>query len=278
MVTAVRAFVVASLCALCAYGASGCGTETVGAEELAQAATTSERTNGFRVGLVGSLETAEGEFDMTGSGVMDMRGQRGDMTMVIRGQKVRQVMDRYVMYMQMPQLEPALEDGKEWAKLDLNRYGKEMGVDIGAVQQPGSSDPRQMFNQLKAMSGEIEKVGTEEVRGVEATHYSGEVDIDRLHEVVPADRREAARKSIERAKEISGIGDYPLDVWVDEDDQVRRMRMQMDMKVQGQDIAFDFTMDYFDYGTRVDVQVPPENEVQDLTELAGQGQSGFGGP
>lgn len=277
MHVAVRVLVATALCALAVWGATGCGTDTVGVEQLAKAADASGRTTGVKVGIDAAIEGPQGDVDMTGSGVMDMRGQRGEFTYEFQGQEIRQVMDRFVMYMQSPQFDPLLDDGKEWAKIDVERSSKEFGIDVGSVQQPGSGDPRQMFGQIKAMSGDIKKDGTEEVRGVETTHYSGNVDIDNLHKALPPDRQAAARKSIERAKEVSGLEDYPLEVWIDDDDQVRRMRMKMEMKILQQEIAFDFTMDFFDYGSRVDIDVPPAEEVQDITELAAQGASQLGG-
>jgi hypothetical protein len=277
MVMALRALVATLLAALVVAAATGCGTETVGVEEIAKAADASERTTGMRVALEATIDGPQGDVDMTGSGVMDMMGRRGELTYRFQGQEMRQVMDRFVMYMKSPQFEPALGEGKEWAKIDLERSSKELGVDLGAVQQPGSGDPRQMFSQLKAMSGEIERVGNEDVRGVQTTHYSGDVEIDNLHRGLPPDRQEAARRSIERVKEVSGLKDYPLDVWIDEDDRVRRMRMAMEMEILEQDIAFDLTMEFYDYGTRVSIDVPPEDEVEDLTELAARGASAFGG-
>lgn len=277
MPIAVRWLVATVVAALAVAGATGCGTETVGVETVAQAADASGRTSGVKVGVDATIEGPQGEVPMTGSGEMDMRGQRGQFTYDIQGQEMRQVMDRFTMYMQSPQFDAALEDGKEWAKLDMQRASKEFGIDLGAVQQPGSGDPRQMFSQLKAMAGEIEKVGTEEVRGAETTHYAGNVELDRIPETLPPDRRAAAHKSLDRAREISGLEDYPMDVWIDEDDHVRRMRIRMDMKVLQQEISMDMTMEFFDYGSPVSIDLPPEGDVQDLTELAAQGAQAFGG-
>jgi hypothetical protein len=276
MLNAVRAVVATALAGVLVWSATGCGTDTVGGEQLARAADTSGRTTGFKVGLEGTVGSQQGDIDMTGSGVMDMKGQRGELTFDVAGQEIRQVMDRFVMYMQAPSFEGVLEDGEKWAKIDLGRASREFGVDLGAVQNPGSGDPRQMFAQLKAMSGDIEEVGTEEVRGVETTHYSGDVEIDNLHKALPPDRQAAARKSIERAKEVGGLKDYPLDVWIDDDDQVRRMRIRMEMEPRQQKVTFDFTMDFFDYGTRVDIDIPPEDEVRDVTQLTAQTSAAAG--
>ena len=277
MVIAVRALVATVLSGLVVWGATGCGTETVGGEELAQAADASQRTAGVKVAIDGEVTGPQGDLPLSGEGVMDMKGQRGEFTFRIQGQEIHQVMDRLTMYMRSPQFDSALDEGKEWAKIDLERSSRELGVDVTAVQQPGSGDPRQMFAQLKTVSGDIEKVGTDEVRGVDTTHYRAKVKLDDLHKSLPPERREAARKSVERMKELAGLEDYPIEVWIDDDDLVRKMRLEMDMKVLDQEIGFDFSMEFYDYGTRVAVELPPEDEVQDLTDLAAQGASGLGG-
>jgi hypothetical protein len=277
MLIAVRALVVTVLAGLLVWGATGCGTETVGVEELAQAADASGATDGVKLSIDATIDGPQGDVDMTGSGEMDMKGQRAQLEYAFQNQSMRQVMDHFTMYMQSPQFDAALEDGKKWAKIDMQRASKEFGIDLGSVQQPGSGDPRQMFSQLKAMAGDIEKAGTEKVRGVETTHYEGTVDVDKIPDTLPADRRAAARKTLERTKEISGLDDYDMDVWIDDDDLVRRMRMKMDMKVLQQEISFDFTMEFYEYGTRVTIDLPPEDEVQDLTDLAARGASALGG-
>ena len=50
---------------------------------------------------------------------------------------------------------------------------------------------------LRAVSEEVEELGTEDVRGVETTHYRTTVDLRRYPDLVPPDRRELARRSIE---------------------------------------------------------------------------------
>jgi hypothetical protein len=263
MATAVRVLVAAVLGALTVALAAGCGTETVGVEQIASAADASERTSGMRVALKATIDVADREVPMSGSGVMDMRGRRAQLTYRVEGQEIHQVMDGLNMYMQSPQFEPVLEDGKTWAKMDLARANRELGI-----QQPGNSDPRQMLGQLKAVSGEVEKVGEEEVRGVETTHYRGEVDLRKTADDLPPARREAARRRIERFIDQFGVENYPMDVWIGEDDLVRRLRMRPSMELLGQEMSFDMTMDFFDYGTPVRVDLPPKDEVQDITDLA----------
>lgn len=271
MAMVVRALVATVLAALVVAAAAGCGSETVGVEEIANAADASERTDGMKVAVEATVDGPGGEIPMTGSGVMDMKGQRGEFEYRLQGQEMRQVADRLTMYFKGGPFAAGLEDGKEWAKLDLARANREMGIDLGALQQPGSGDPRQMFSQLKAVSGDVEKLGEEEVRGVETTHYRGEVDLLKTPDGLPPERREAARKSMERAIEQFGLENYPMDVWIGDDDLVRRIRMEPSMEVLGQEISFEMTMEFYDYGSPVSIELPRRDEVQDVTDLASQG-------
>jgi hypothetical protein len=134
-----------------------------------------------------------------------------------------------------------------------------------------------MFSQLKAVSGDVEKVGSDEVRGVETTHYRAEVDLLKIPESLPPERREAARKSMERAREQFGLENYPMEVWIGEDDLVRRIRLEPSMEILGQEISFDMTMEFYDYGTPVSVQVPAADQVQDMTDVASDAADVLGG-
>jgi hypothetical protein len=268
MAIALRALGATLLAALVVALATGCGTETVGVEEIARAADLSERTSGVKVAVEATIHGPQGEVPMTGSGVMDMRGQQVAFNYEFQDQRMEQVADGLTMYFKGGPFTADLEDGKEWAKLDLARANRELGIDLGAVQQPGGGDPRQMFSQLKGVSGEVEKVGEEEVRGVETTHYRGEVDLLRIAESVPRRRREAARTSMERAVEQFGLENYPVDVWIGEDDLVQRIRMEPSMEILGQAISFEMTMEFYDYGTPVSIDPPPADRVQDVTERA----------
>ena len=73
----------------------------------------------------------------------------------------------------------------------------------GRLSQFGSfagTDPRDVFGMLKAVSGSIEAVGTEEIRGVETSHYMATVDVAKLEQLVPAEQRQSLGRLDEAAK------------------------------------------------------------------------------
>jgi hypothetical protein len=69
-----------------------------------------------------------------------------------------------------------------------------------------------------------------------------------------------------------------MEIWVGEDKMIRRVKWSQSMKAQGTDqvVAASFTSDYYDFGTKVSVEPPPEDDVRDVTEEAAAGLLGEG--
>jgi hypothetical protein len=99
-------------------------------------------------------------------------------------------------------------------------------------------------------------VGKESVRGVRTTHFRFEVDPRRAAE---AEGQEAALPQLEAA----GVDTLPLDVWIDDDDLPRRIRMALG--AAGADIEID--IEFFDYGEPISVEAPPEGSVRHVESL-----------
>ena len=66
---------------------------------------------------------------------------------------------------------------------------------------------------------------------------------------------------------VAAYGDAPLetDIWIDDDGLVRRQTMVIE--VMGQDVTQ--TMEYFDYGEPVEVDIPAADESVDISDLLG---------
>jgi hypothetical protein len=60
--------------------------------------------------------------------------------------------------------------GKPWIKVDLSAVGKQAGIDLSQFTQLGT-DPAQMVGWLRTVSGDVTTVGTEQIDGVDTTHY-----------------------------------------------------------------------------------------------------------
>jgi len=126
----------------------------------------------------------------------------------------------------------------------------------------GQNDPSQMLQYLRATS-DIDEVGQDTVRGSSTTHYRARLQIEKVAKRIPAD---AARALRELSKSL-GTKEIPLDVWVDDDGLVRRIKMDWHPPNGG---SFVVTMDLFDFGD-VDIDVPAKADTTDLSTMLGGG-------
>ena len=175
-------------------------------------------------------------------------------------------------YMKSPLLASQLPDGKQWLSYDLAKTGQQLGIG-DPTQFNQSGDPMQALRNLRATSDRVERVGRERVRGVSTTHYRGTVDVRKLPDLLPAAKREEARRSIDRLIDLIGTDSYPMEIWVDDKRLVRRFRLNMDMKIaQAGDrhMKIDMTIDMFDFGPKPVAKAPPADEVYDVTSRVGQ--------
>jgi hypothetical protein len=241
---------------------------TVGPEAVAQAAERTSTSDGLRFSLLGEMQLPEvGSVSFTGNGAVDVRRQRGhasmDMSALARQAgapaanqddwTMDMVFDRRFVYMKFGLLAAAL-GGKSWVGFDLERVSEALGIDSSLIrsQQQQGADPASTLRFLKAASDEVEEIGTEQVRGVESTRYRATVDLTRFPGVA----------------ELGGDDQMETEVWVGEDNLIRRVKWSQSIKPQGTDQAVDasFTCEYYDFGTEVDVDPPPASDVQDVTD------------
>jgi hypothetical protein len=232
----------------------------------------------FSFSASGASDTASGEGEITldmGSFGKLMGGLAGSMGGNVPAGfddpekwKMELRLDGDVAYMRMPLLADKLPGGKEWVRLDLKKAASVQGLDLEQFQGfAQGSDPRQMLDFLRAVSSEVTRMGTEEVRGVETTHYFAVVDLKKA-------LADLARTSGQETlfSQFGGFADslqnLPIDVWVDADNLVRRMNMDLSFAVPGQGAAkASVAMELFDYGRPVSVDVPPASDTVDVSSL-----------
>ena len=196
---------------------------------------------------------------MTGSGVEDLAEQRARMEMQIPGAgSMELIADELVMYIHFDLFTQQL--GKEWMKLDLEHAYQSLGIDMGALGQVGQGTSEQL-RMLGEVSDGITDRGREQVRGVDTTHYSATVDL-----------RKYPDEDIEKIIELTGQSEIPMDVWIDDDQRIRRMEWRQAM-AKGQEPAV-IAAEYLRFGVPVDIDIPGDDEVFDATDLAVQGIEG----
>ena len=254
---------------------SGCSTDSLTAQGIAQAAETTSAKGGAKVSMrTTTTIPGGGALKMTGDGVIDSKRRVGHMTMRFGGLPGSEAMtqemifERFTIYMRSKLFGAGLESGKKWLKFDLSKVSKDLGIDLAQLGQVGQ-DPSQSMQMLKAIGGDVKKVGEEKVRGVDTTHYSATVDFAKYPAAVPASDRAAVKKSMDNLIKLTGQRTVPVDVWVDDDKVVRRFGQTIKTKLPGAgSMQMKMTMDFYDFGTKVDVKKPPADQVQDISELA----------
>jgi hypothetical protein len=218
-----------------------------------------------------------GVLTLSGEGAFDLEADRGTLSMTTAGTgeagqvaaamgTTEMVYDDLVVYMQMPIFERVLPAGKTWVRMDMQAMGKEAGIDFQQLTQIGQNNPTQGLDYLNGVA-DVEEVGSEEVRDTSTTHYSGTLDFDRVAEDLPAEQAEAVRK----VSELSGIREAPLDIWIDDDGLPRRMKYSFSNPAATTASSglggMTMTMELFDYGVDVTVQVPPADATVDIQSL-----------
>jgi hypothetical protein len=176
-------------------------------------------------------------------------------------------------YMRSPVLSQSIPNSRPWLKVDLERIGKQQGVDFAALMDSGNSDPTQMLTYLDATSDTVVNMGHAQLDGVATTHYHADIDLSKAMRVMvaraPADQRKAVRSTYRNLLQQTGTTSYPVDVWVGADGYVRQMHMSVPMPVAQS--SMDMTMQLSHFGAPVHITPPPASQVTDLAALAASG-------
>lgn len=103
---------------------------------------------------------------------------------------------------------------------------------------PGGTSPGRLLEALSTSSTKVEKLGSEEIRGVTATHHRAHLEKTKLGN--------------------DGYRGEPdvVDAWIDEQGLPRRIRIPF-----GDEADSAIVIDLFDFGVPVDVEAPPADEV-----------------
>jgi hypothetical protein len=202
-------------------------------------------------GITGALEIT-----YTGGTMGDALKKSGsDGTM-----QARYFKDAY--YANMGEAFAANVGGKHWIRYAYGDLAELAGASGELMKdQMQNSTPEQGVKALLA-SGDVKKVGQEEVRGVATTHYSGTVDVAELTEkssALDAGQLAEFKKQLDQA----GITTEKVDIWVDKDD----LLVKKTERGETQNGELNSTVFYSDYGMDVAVDKPAAGDTVDFKAL-----------
>jgi hypothetical protein len=182
--------------------------------------------------------------------------------------KLEALQDGDVLYVRFPLLADQLPDGKTWIRGDAKDLVDQAGGGLDQFGSLAETDPRDAFAYLEAVAGGIETVGTEELRGVATTHYRATVDVAKALELVPAEQRNGLT-DLDQMLGQSGLSQIPIDVWLDAEQRVHKFEMAFDLGApgSGESARSALTMEVWDYGAPLELELPPPDQVVDASAL-----------
>ncbi|MEK8172082.1 hypothetical protein NKH77_30800 [Streptomyces sp. M19] len=156
--------------------------------------------------------------------------------------------------------------GKHWVKYDYDTLVEQAGASGAFLKdQMQNTDPARSV-QLLIATGKVRSVGKESVRGTEATHYTGTVEVSELAKMQSQDLTEDDLKALQTQLEQSGMETETIDLWIDADDLLVKKREKAE-STQG---TYDSTVYYTDYGTDVAVEEPAPSDTVDFADTLQQ--------
>jgi hypothetical protein len=198
------------------------------------------------------------------------------------------LVDGTELYIEMP----ATED-EQWARLDLDEL-IEGDVAFGLAGMP-FQDPAQNLDALRDSATRVEVASEDqEVDGETTTQYKVFLDLEQGGAEADSDAGDAVQEGAEE----TGVREIEMDVWIDEDDLIRRLaytvdleQAEVDAEGEGGEAQVDpsgevtVTMDFMDFGVDVEIEFPDddaivdldEQELRDMVEGLGGGTGGSGG-
>jgi hypothetical protein len=275
-------------------GCGGAGAlEPVTIDELTQAASASaEAPSGrFDLSLEMTYPSLTTPIRFTGQGAYDTAADRASFTFdvsaivklvggLVGGQgadlgpeawRVDAVQDGGIVYMRFPAIGDQLPAGKTWVRIDAEGTASFAGIELSELAQFADGDPRALLDVLEAVSGDIETVGSEELRGATTTHYRATIDVRNYEQLVPTGRRSELRNLLGDLVQQAGLTEMPFDVWLDDDGYVRKVETSFSASPEGANGAAEASLvfELYDYGADVGIVPPPAADVADLSALRG---------
>jgi LppX/LprAFG-like lipoprotein len=205
-----------------------------------------------------------------GSGSIEGQEQFGDnvemsMNIGMAGMQLSEVLVGDTLYMKIPALSSEL-GGKPWAKISLGSMGTLGSTLQSLVDSAKNTDPSAQLQPLLA-SGDVKKVGTETVDGVQATHYSGTVNV-----ATAFDSSQAAKNltpsQISQLKSMlstAGVTEETIDVWVASDGLPVEETISMNTSTGAEKVDMHLS----NWGQPVTIVAPPADQVTDMTSAFG---------
>lgn len=169
------------------------------------------------------------------------------------------VYDGDTTYVKWPDAGFGLPKDKPWVKSTGG------GSDPFDPQMRALRDPASVLHFLRLSSSSVRESGTEEIGATATTRYDGTLDFQKIVDQAPAAQRDELQVELDLMREDPLSVSIAYSIWVDSSDVARRVLLE--------DEGGSTTIDFFDFGAPVEIDVPPPSAVlsdEEFTKLMEQ--------
>lgn len=198
-----------------------------------------------------------------------------------------------VLYLMVPPQAGKPATPKPWIKIDLDKAAQSsLGASFSSLSPSGSVNPADLLGYLQGVST-LKKVGTESIRGVPTTHYQGTVDLNKLAAKLTGQAQKSYRQLVSKLHTTT----VPVGLWVDDRGRATQIRTTLPettppttttappttaghgattapttaaptTTAPARPATVTTTVDYYDFGSPVQVSAPPANQVTVIPQSA----------
>lgn len=232
-------------------------------------ATAEQGTVAFEISIeTEGTQGEDGVQPVSAEGTEDFDAEQRTLTFEAPGGQLRAIVDGTDIYVEVP----GTEDDT-WARVELESLIAG-GVGFGG---PGGLPFRSATDNLAVLERAVTAISAgdeEDIDGATTTRYDMTVDL-----ALAAEQAAESNATWEALAEQSGLTQLDMQVWLDDSDLIRRIAYSLDLsqaevEAATEDVEVDVApqgtvtvlVDYFDYGTPVDIEIPAEDNIVDIDE------------
>jgi LppX_LprAFG lipoprotein len=232
---------------------TGCGGGTRSLETVTKAAAKTANQPSEHMTIYATITTDGRVSTVRGSGDFRNRPLRGRMAVDVGAVgagdiTVDEIVSDSVAYLASDGFFGELPPGIEWMAVD---YGEGAAASVVDTASTTSRTPTESLALLNA-AGAAEKIGREDVDGVEATHYAATIDPAKISAGV-------VRASHPRYGTV--------DVWIDGQGLVRQEMVVLSETVQRSHVSASMKLDFSGFGEHVSVQAPSAGDTSGASQF-----------
>jgi len=250
--------------------AAGCGTKAQPDNLTAAVTRTAGQT--ARISMTTTTQMQSMSMSYTATGEYDFVHSRGMISMQ-SPMSMTEIFMPPTAYIKLPSDAGTMPDGKSWIALGTGTSGRLGNSLFGPL---GGTDPADLLASLTAVSASVTSLGPTTIRGVKVTGFRVDIDPAKAAARIPSRERAGFRVFTGSL----GSGTIPVDVWVDSQNLVRRVKLSLHLPdgegAPAKTQVIEVT-DFYDFGVPVRVSPPPASQVASISQLVKNGITGSGG-